>query len=98
MIGNSRFFILTIVFMCLLFLPLINCTKPDLKERTLARDIRRLPLRYQFDPLWRQDSLHLNSEDEGQLKEFLDKYLQTDQHRRALAFHAMRGKRLAKMT
>lgn len=84
--------------MCLLFLPLIDCTKTELKERTFAREIRRLPIRHKFDSLWRKDPLNFNAEDEGQMNDFLDKYLQTDQHRRALAFQAMRGKRLAKMT
>ena len=93
-----RFFILAIVLICLSFLPLIHCTNPQFKEAFIAKEIHRLPMKDQFYQLLREDQLNLNSDEEGQMKQLLKNYLNNDQHRRALAFHAMRGKRSAKLT
>ena len=83
---------LATAFLLLFIVPIINCTNDQMKTKWMGRLIGSGTVKHQFDLLPEQD--RLNSDDgEQDAADFIDGFWKKYPHRRASAFHAMRGKR-----
>jgi hypothetical protein len=100
MITNSHryLFVLAIVFSFLLFLPVVNCTNDEIKDLSIEQKIRRTTTRknHLYD-IFKNEKLNGNNyQDEEEIQHLIEEFIKNYPHRRALSFHAMRGKRSIK--
>ena len=88
--------VLIIAIICLMLLPVINCTSDQSRGIAIEKQSRPSTIENHFYDLFRQGRLNRNFDEEQQFNELIEHYLKHYPHRRALAFHAMRGKRTVK--
>lgn len=93
---HHRLFILTIVFIYILLLPVINCTNDQLKETPIENNLRPAIRKNHLYELLNKENLNKNSEEDKQIKHLIEDLFKIYPHRRASSFHAMRGKRSIK--
>ncbi len=94
MISNyhCRLFLLTLTLIYLLFIPMINCTNNQIKETTIDEQFPSPIIKNPFYNLFKRKQFEINSDEDEQMKYFIENYLKNSPYRRALSFHAMRGK------